>query len=192
MKHFIFTIVAILTLASVNAQKTTNGYYITLENDTVKAQIEFPSGLLGQNNFTNLIEVIENSNSKKKFTPTDIKGYGYSANGYKYVFLSKPVQDGSFKFLSPVFIGPKVSLYQYGVFTSGSGYSLASQNIFYTFEKSDNLYLFLIGRTTKKFRNELKEFFKDTPEAQRLIDDRLKYWLEMKKDLLEIMQAVNK
>ena len=192
MKHFIFTIVAILTLASINAQKTTNGYYITQENDTVKVQIEFPSGVLGQNNFTNLIEVVENSNSKKKFTPTDIKGYGYSANGYKYVFLSKHIQDGSFKFLSPVFIGPKVSLYQYGVFTSGSGYSLASQNIFYTFEKSDNSYLFLIGRTTKKFRNELKEFFKDNPEAQRLIDDRLKYWLEMKKDLLEIMQAVNK
>lgn len=192
MKYYIITIITVFTIMNIYAQTKTMGYYITQENDTVIAQIKFPSGLLGQNNFTNLIEVVDSSNAKKRFTPADIKGYGYSASGYKYFFLSKPVKDGSFKFLSPVFIGPKASLYQYGIFTSGSGYAQASQKIYYTFEKPDNKYLFLVGRTTKKFKNELKEFFNDDPDVLRLIDEKLKYWLEMRKDLFEIMRTANK
>lgn len=159
MKHLMLTIVTMLTIVSVNAQKITEGYYITHENDTLIAQIKFPLGLLGQNNFTNLIEVVDSSNAKKRFTPAGIKGYGYTAKGYKYVFLSKPVKDGTLKFLTPVFIGPKASLYQYAIFTSGSGYSLPSQKTFYTVEKTDNTYLFLLASTTKKFKNELKRIF---------------------------------
>ena len=192
MRYFILSFVSVFTIVNINAQTITSGYYITHENDTVVTQIKFPKGFFGQNNFTNMIEVADSVNAKKRFTPADIKGYGYSANGYKYIFLSKPVKDGSYKFLSPVFMGPKASLYQYSIYTSGSGYALPSQQVFYTFEKHDNKYLFLTGRTTKKFKNELKEFFNDDPVVQQLIDDRLKYWLEMKKDLLEIMQTVNK
>ena len=138
-----------------------------------------------------MIEVVDSVNTEKRLTPAEIKGYGYTDRGYKYDFLSKPVNDGSYKFLTPVFVGPKASLYQYGIFTSGSGYSLSSEKIFYTFEKADNKNLFLVGRTTKKFKNELKEFFKDDPDVQLLIDNKLKYWHEMKKDLLEIMQTAN-
>ncbi|WP_026898324.1 hypothetical protein [Daejeonella oryzae] len=192
MKQYIMTIIAVFTIMNIYAQTKTLGYYITHENDTVVTQIKFPNGLLGQNNFTNLIEVVDSSNAQKRFTPVDIKGYGYSADGRKYVFLSKPVKDGSFRFLSPVFVGSKASLYQYGTSTSGSGYALPSQKIYYTFEKPDHRYLFLVGQTTKKFKNELKEFFKDDPDVLQLIDEKLKYWLEMKKDLLEIMQTANK
>lgn len=192
MKYFILTFVTVFTIMNIYAQSITKGYYITHENDTVVTQIKFPNGFFGQNNFSNKIEVVDSVNGTKQFTPDDIKGYGYSADGYKYIFLSKPVKDGSYKFLSPVFTGPKASLYQDGIFTSGSGYSLPSQQVFYTFEKPDNNYLFLVGRTTKTFKNKLKEFFNDDPDVQRLIDDRLKYWNEMNKDLLEIMQTVNK
>lgn len=192
MKCFILAAVAILTTMSSIAQSKTDGYYITQANDTIAAQIKFPSGFFGQNNFTSLIEVIDSSNAAKRFTPTDIKGYGYVEKGYKYVFVSKPTKDGSYKFLTPIYVGNKASLYQYGIYTSGSGSSLASQKTFYTFEKSDGTYLFLLGQTTKKFKNELKVFFKDNAEVVQLIDNSLKYWLEMKKDLFKIMQLANK
>lgn len=192
MKHLILTFVAVFTMVNIYAQSKSMGYYITRENDTIVTEINFPSVFFGQNNFTNMIEVVDSGDAKKRFTPAYIKGYGYSDKGYKYRFLSKPVKDDSYKFLSPVYIGPKASLYQYGIYTSGSGYSLASQKVFYTFEKPNDKYLFLTGRTTKSFRDELKEFFNEDPNVQQLIDERLKYWLEMKKDLLEIMQAVNK
>jgi hypothetical protein len=86
-----------------------------------------------------------------------------------------------------VFVGSKASLYQYATFTSVSGNALSSQEVFYTFEKPGNKYLFLVGRTTKKFKNDIKDFFENDPEVSRVIDERLKYWLDMKKDLLEIM-----
>ena len=179
-------------MLSVNAQSITKGYYITKSNDTVLTQIKFPKGFFGQNNFTNLIEVVDSVHGTKRFTPDDIKEYGFSENGYKKIFFSKPVKDGSSKFLTPVFVGSKASLYQYATFTSGSGIALSSQEVFYTFEKPDNKYLFLVGRTTKKFKNDIKEFFENDPEVSRVIDERLKYWLDMKKDLLEIMQTANK
>jgi len=192
MKYFNLTIAIMLTISSIHAQSVTMGYYITHDNDTVLTQIKFPKGFFGQNNSTNMIEVIDSINGTKRFMPDDIKGYGYFADGYKYNLLSKPVKDGSYKFLTPVYIGSKASLYQYGTFTSGSGTALASQQVFYTFEKPTNKYLFLVGRTTKKFKDELKEFFKDNPDVLHIIDDKLKYWLEMKKDLVEIMITVNK
>ena len=192
MKYFILTLITVFTLTNMNAQTKTMGYYITHTNDTVVTQIKFPKGFFGQNNFTNTIEIIDSLNVEKRFTPTDIKGYGYTEKGYSYTFISKPVKDGSYKFLSPLYIGPKASLYQYGTYTSGSGYALPSQQVFYTFEKPNDQYLFLVGRTTKIFKNELKIFFKENPDVMQLIDTKLKYWLEMKKDLLEIMQTANK
>ncbi|MBS1495915.1 MAG: hypothetical protein JSU03_09910 [Bacteroidetes bacterium] len=192
MKQFSLTMVTLLALVSSNAQYKPNGYYISQNNDTIVAKINFPKGFFGQNNFTNMIEVIESNNHTNRFTPKDIKGYGLTDNSNTYIFLSKPTKDGSLKFLTPVYLGNKASLYQYGLYTAGSGYSMASQQVFYTFEKPNNDYLFLPGRLTNKFKKELKNFFKENANIQQVIDNKLKYWLDMKKDLLEIMEILNK
>ncbi len=193
MKYFILTLVTVFTIVNIQAQTLNKGYYITQNNDTIATQIRFPKGFFGQNNFTNKIEVRDSLNGTKQFEPIDIKGYGFTTEqGYKYNFLSKPVNDGSFKFLSPVYIGPKVSLYQYAIHTSGSGTSLASQQVFYTFEKNKTDYLFVVGRATKHFKNKLKEFFPEDPKVQQAIDERINYWHEMKRDLIEILLIANR
>lgn len=124
-----------------------------------------------------------------KYFPGDINGYGFSYNGRKYVFASKPIKNWEKKFLSPLYSGPKSSLYVYGLLTTGGG--VASKQFFYTFEKPGNTYLFLRNILNKQFRSEVKEFYKDNAIVMQIIDAKLRYWLDLDKDLVEILQKAN-
>ena len=194
MKHYIILYSFLIVFTSSLAQKTVSGYYITKNNDTIETEIKIRKGVFGQitNDFTKSLQVIDSSNKTLEFTPDDIKGYGFTNEGINYLFISKPTKNGSNKFLAPVFIGSKSSLYQYGIFTQGSGGAFSSSQVFYTFEKADNTYLFLRNILNKKFKSELKEFYKDNFEVQQLIDSKFNYWLELNDDLLLTLNTYNK
>ncbi|MEE1944529.1 hypothetical protein VRU48_05375 [Pedobacter sp. KR3-3] len=191
MKPFLMAFALLLSIGYAKAQSSLPGYYITPNNDTVKAQIKVKKGMFGQktNDFNEEVEVADEAKGIIKFLPADIHGYGFFADGKKYVFVSKPIKDGTKKFLSPVYIGPQSSLYLYGIQTTGSTFS--SKQVFYTFEKPDNAYLFLRNTLNNKFRSDLKEFYKDNTAALQVIDARFKYWLDLDKDLLALMIKAN-
>ena len=176
------------------SQTTASGYYITKNNDTINAQIVIKKGVFGQikNDFVNEVIVIDDKNETIKFKPSDINGYQFTFDGLSYKFYSKPTKKDKNKFLTPVVVGPKTSLYQYSINTSGSGSNLPSSQVYYTFEKENGTYLLLGIVGNKKFKAQLKEFYKESPEAQKLIDEKLKDWLNQKQDLIEILGAVNK
>ncbi|WP_290792173.1 hypothetical protein [Flavihumibacter sp. UBA7668] len=75
-------------------------------------------------------------------------------------------------------MGSKSSLYQYGYYQSG-GEALPSQQNFYTFEKAAGSFIFLKNILNKKFKAKLKEFYKNSPGVQEIIDSKLKYWLDL-------------
>jgi hypothetical protein len=194
MKHSILIFILFFLFAEVHSQSTAPGYYVTKENDTIVAQIKIKKGVLGQvtDDFIEEVVIVDSVKGAQKFTPADIKGYGMVLKAGNYVFVSKPVKDGSNKFLYPMFIGKQSSLYKYGIFTPGYGTAFSSQKTYYTFERADGTFLFLKNMLNKNFKIQVKEFYKDHPEVQPLIDTKLKYWLELEKDLKEILQAVNK
>lgn len=193
MKNLILISILMFSITDAHSQKSMPGFYINVENDTIETQIRIRKGVFGQttNDFIDEVEVGDSLTGFKKFGPDDIKGYGFISGSNNVFLLSKPIKNGSKKFLAPFYIGPKSSLYQYGFRSSGGG-AIASQQTFYTFEKSDGSYLYLRDILNKKFKAELKEFYKDNTEVQQLIDTKLKYWLDMKKDLMEILIAANK
>jgi hypothetical protein len=194
MKSSIFIFISFFLFAEVYAQSSAPGYYVTRENDTVIAQIKIKKGVFGQvtDDFIDEVVILDSLNGPRKFTPADIKGYGVELKAGRYVFVSKPVNDGSVKFLYPMYVGKQSSLYKYGIFTAGYGTAFSSQKTYYTFERADGKFLFLKNMLNKQFKIQLKEFYKDHPEVQPLIDAKLKYWLELEKDLKEILKAVNK
>ncbi len=191
MKSFFMALVLLLTIGYAKAQSSLPGYYITQNNDTVKAQIKVKKGMFGQkaNDFNEEVEIADEAKGLIKFLPADIHGYGFYADGKKYVFVSKPIKDGTIKFLSPIYTGPQSSLYMYGIQTTGGSFS--SKQVFYTFEKPDNVYLFLKNILNNKFRSELKEFYKDNVAALQVIDAGFKYWLDLDKDLLALLIKAN-
>jgi hypothetical protein len=193
MKNTVFTIL-FLSFGSLFAQTAAPGYYITQTNDTISADFKIQKGIFGQirNDFTNEAIVIKNEEETLKFRPEDIKEYGFSLDGSSYKLFSKPVKKGGNKFLAPIFIGPKSSLYQYSISTSGSGTNLPSTQVFYTFEKADGSSLLLGTMGPKKFKEALKDFFKDSPHVQNLVDERFKDYLNRNQDLKDMMREANK
>ena len=193
MKYYLLILVFYCSIGILYSQSTASGYYVTHTSDTIQAEIKIKKGAFGQiqNDFANEVIVTGNANESIKFRPSDIAAYGFTFEEIAYQFYSKPTKKGENKFLIPIVIGPKTSLFQYSIYTSGSGGSLSSDQIFYTFEKADgsNLLLGVVG--IKKLKAELKAFYKENPAAQKLIDERLNDWLSQKKDLIEILSAVN-
>lgn len=71
MKKTLLLILVIFVFETINAQKDfIHGYYITINNDTIKAQIK-----LGEN--SNKITVIESNSEKKKLSPKEVKAFSY-------------------------------------------------------------------------------------------------------------------
>jgi len=194
MKRIFLTSLFLLLFTTINSQKTASGYYMNQSNDTIAAEIKIGKGVFGQmsTNFTDEVYIKDSLNNFKKFSPSDIKSYGFEYEGKKYIFFSKPTKKGENKFLVPMYLGNKGSLYQYGNFIAGNGYALPSQQVFYTFEKPNEEYLFLRNILNKKFKIQIKEFYSEHLETQELIDKKLQYWLDLNKDLIEIMQSINK
>jgi hypothetical protein len=194
MKQVALLFITMLLLNNSYSQSTAAGYYITQKNDTVVAQIKLRKGIFGQSLHISLkeVEVVDSLYKETTFKPEDIKGYGFLQKGVYVRLVSKPIKDGSYKFLYPVVTGPKTSLYQYSESIAGSGTNFAQSKVFYTFEKADGTYLFLRNMLNKKFKSELKAFYSGNTAVQELIDTKLKYWLDMQADLVEIMKAANK
>ena len=184
MKAFFLTIAVLILSKSGSAQKLVPGYYVSAAGNTVEVEIKI------EKEFSKEVEVVDSAKQVRKFTPADIRGFGFSQKDKRYVFSSKPVKDGSLKFLSAFYVGSRSSLFQYGYMTS-AGAGMSSKQVFYTFEKPGGQYLFLKNILNNEFMAKVREFYKEFPQAVELIDSRLKYWLDLDKDLRDILQKVN-
>ncbi|ASZ12490.1 hypothetical protein KTO58_12135 [Chitinophaga pendula] len=191
MKPILLGFILSFFLYYANAQSFAPGYYITPTRDTVTAQIKIKKGAFGQstNDFIDEVEIIDSIKGAVKYLPEDINGYGFTYKGRRYIFASKPIKNGKRKFLSVLYIGSKSSLYLHGLVTTGGAY--ASKQVFYTFEKPGNTYLFLKNILNNNFRSQVKEFYKDSPGVMQIIDTKLRYWLELDQDLIEILRKAN-
>ena len=165
MKNYTI-LIALFFLTKISySQTNASGYYINNHKDTISAQFKIHKGVFGQitNNFTDEVFILVDE-KKEKLTPDNIEEYNFTYNNTLYRFFSKPIKNGSKKFLSALVIGPKTSLYLYGNFIQGNGNALSSNQTFYTFEKADGTYLFLRNILNKKFKEELKNFYQGNLE----------------------------
>ncbi|MEQ1797916.1 MAG: hypothetical protein ABL872_08180 [Lacibacter sp.] len=175
------------------SQTTVPGYYVTNNNDSVDTQIKIPKSLFGTDLSKLLlkVEIVDSINGTKKFKPKDIKGFGFTYKEKHYHFFSKPaITERNVRFLQPFIIGQKTSVYWFHT-VDQNGIPLGT---FYTFEKADGTYTFFsTGELSlSRFRASLKEFYKDYPEVQQLIDTKFQTKPSLKHDITEIVEAVNK
>ena len=186
MKPF-YVLLMLLTSFTNSYAKTVDGYIITLKGDTVFSKIKIP-GAFSNFNY-NEVEIIDSTNESKVLTPEDIKGYGYHYKNKDYVFMSKKIKKGTLYFLEQIVGGTKASLYQY--ISSNFGYG--SDKVFYTFEKAGGINLFIVNYAAlSDFRNELRFFYSENIEVQKLIDSKFNGRGHIQDDIKEIVEAVNK
>lgn len=185
----------LVTLSSYSYSQTiVPGYYVTKKNDTLSAQLKMPKSIFGSVDFSKFalkVEVSDSISGTKKFKPEDIHCFGFIYTGETYSFFSKPtITPNNLRFLQPVILGPKTSLYQFQTVDQNG----APLGTFYTFEKADGTYTFLNTgiRSLDTFKDTLKEFYKDNLPLQQLIISKFQTRMSIKNDIVEIVQAANK
>ena len=194
MKKIILIGLLIASIKNSKAQSTITGYYISQSNDTINVQIKIPKTFLGivqLSKFIDEFEVIDSSNAIQTFTPEDVKSYGFYYGGIKYNYYSKPIKNGKLKFLQPVVIGSKSSIYEYSTVTYGS-YGMSFVHVYYTFEKQDGTNLFITNSISiNKLKDQLKAYYQDYVAAQQIIEEKFQKRSEMFNDMKEVVKAVN-
>jgi hypothetical protein len=177
----------VVPLVNTNYFKNVDGYIVSSSGDTSAARIKMP-GLMGYN-FNKQVQIIDSTGGVQTLLPTDIKGFGYTNNEKQYIYYSKPIKDGKMYFLEPVVTGPRASLYQY-VVTAGQ---YGSNQEFYTFENAAGDHMFMTNYAALDvFRQKLKEFYKEYPGIQQLIDTKFNTRRGIQRDIRSIVEAVNK
>lgn len=196
-KFNLLMLVLLSTHISVLAQEpaTIPGYVITRQDDSIDVQIKLPKSKIWGNivlsKFLEEVEIAGSAGSSKTYKPGDIIGFGFIYQGLRYRLLSKPIKNGSLKFLQPVVTGKNTSMYQFA--RSSSGGTINYAQTFYTLEKADGSFAFLNnGATLNKFRETFKEFYANYSTVQPLIESKFQSRYLMMADAKEIMEAVNK
>jgi len=175
------------------AQTTVPGSYVTKTNETINAKIVVPSSLFVAEDLSKLffkVKIVDSVKGTITLKPEEINSFEFLLNGKQYQFYAKPFNaKNNLRFLQSVATGPKTSLYWAQTVNSNG----AVVGTFYTFEKADGNYAFLINTMRlDKIKTELKEFYKDTLEVQQLIDAKFQSKASLHSDVREIVQAVNK
>lgn len=193
MKKAFLSLVFLLTVSIVCAQELATGFYVSMSNDTVKSQIKIPKSIFGSLDFSKFlfkVEVVESDGSLQKLKPDAIKSFGFTFEGQEYRFFGKPtITKNNYRFLEAVVLGPKTSIYKFETVNQNGG----SLGTFYTFEKADGTFEFFNTgmRNLEKFKDVLKEFYKDYPNAIPEIDARFKLKSTFKSDIITVAKAVN-
>lgn len=193
MKHS-FLLFLLLTAFSYSfAQNTVSGSYVTKTNETVNTKIVVPSSIFVAEDLSKLffkVKIVDSVKGTLTLKPEDINSFEFLLKGKQYQFYAKPFNaKNNLRFLQSVVIGSKTSLY-WAQTVNQNG---AVVGTFYTFEKADGTYAFLINTMRlDKFKTELKEFYKDNLGLQQLIDTKFQSKASLHSDVKEIIQAVNK
>lgn len=174
------------------AQNTVPGSYVTKTNETINANIVVPSSIFIAEDLSKLffkVKIVDSIKGTITLKPEDINSFEFLLNGKQYQFYAKPFNaKNNLRFLQAVAIGSKTSLYWAQTVNSNG----AVMGTFYTFEKADGGYAFLINTMRlDKFKTELKEFYKDNLQVQQLIDIKFQSKASLHSDVKEIIQAVN-
>lgn len=184
----------LLTLGGYSYSQTfVQGYYITLNNDSIPAQIKMPKSVFGGVDLSKLffkVEIEDSNSSTQKFNPKDINRFGFIYNEEDYVFYSKPMfVETSLRFVQPSVLGEKSSLYEYQTFDQNG----APIGTFYTIEKNEGTFIFISTalKSLDKFKETLKEGYQENPNLQLFIDSKFKDRKSIKSDIIEIVQAAN-
>jgi hypothetical protein len=194
MKFYLFLFFSLLLSSYSYAQNTAAGFYVTTTNDTIPTQIKIPTSLFGSVDLSKFIFKVEtidsSSNESKKFKPGEIKSFEFVHKQITYTFYSQPtITNKNMRFLQALYLSPATNIYLF---------KTADQNgkavgVFYTLERADGIYAFLSTgiRNLDKFKETLKEFYKDKAALQAIIDTKFTSRMAIERDIITIAKTAN-
>ncbi len=156
--RYILSFFLLLCLEVVLAQEKPQGYYITLNNDTVYSAYKLKTRPVFSFRAYDLFEelsIVNEAGTIVKFKPQDIKGFFIEWNGTHAYFVSMPLRNGKQKFFRVISLSFQFNIYGYSV--SSNNYGFSTQ---FALQKMNEPILY-IGPDdgNQKTKKSLKKFF---------------------------------
>lgn len=147
----------LICFPALKAQDTFQGYYITLNNDTVNATYILktrPVFTFRQYDLFEELHILNEARETVKFKPADIKGFFIQWKSGQAKFVSMPLRNGKQKFFRVIASSPQLNVYGYTVSTNNSMIT------HFTLQNAEGAYLY-IGPDdgNQKTKKRLRAFF---------------------------------
>ena len=111
----------LLCFHGLKAQENPEGYYITLNNDTIFATYKLktrPVFAFRSYDLFEEVHILKGAQETLKFKPADIKGFFIEWKGGQNFFVSLPLRNGKQKFFRVIALSREVNIYVYSVSTN--------------------------------------------------------------------------
>jgi hypothetical protein len=168
MKYFL--IVCLCAVAEISVSQTlANGYYVTNENDSVRTKIKIPitlfTGFDPERLEIKMKSKLTDSSMFKKFTPTEIKGFGFNYKNEPYSFMSINLNEHK-RFFQVIYSGNNVGGYYY-VKTGYRGSTVVTVRT--QIAEGESLIVNSSSMSRKKIKDTFMAFFKNNNKAVAII-----------------------
>lgn len=167
MKRFLLFLLSLIGTGRLMARETVDGYYLTLNNDTVRCKLE-PRDLQVWYKVT----IIDSTGKDITYKAKDrkgINGFGFVYQERKYDYLVKADESNDYYFLMVMETGPRLNLYYRFEYQSyGRGGTVRSEH--YMLEDTAKNVITVENGLLSGYKRQIKEFLNGNPALLDLFD----------------------
>jgi hypothetical protein len=170
MKSFLITCLCAVAEISVG-QTLAEGYYVTNENDSVQAKIKIPitlfTGFDPERLEYKMKSKLADSAAFQKFTPTEIKAFGFNYKNEDYRFMSVNLNAHTKRFFQVIYSGNNIG----GYFFVKTGYRGATTvTVRVHIAEGESLIVNSSSMSRKRIKQKFIDYFKNNHEAETIIE----------------------
>jgi hypothetical protein len=166
-----FLIAFFCAVAEISAGQTlADGYYVTNANDTVRMKIKIPMTLFTGFDLERLEfkmkSKLPDSMMFQKFTPTEIKAFGFNYENEDYRFMSINLNEHTKRFFQVIYSGNNVG----GYFFVKTGYrGSTTVSVRMQIAEGESLIVTSSSMSKKRIKRKFMDFFKNNNKAKTII-----------------------
>ncbi|WP_126973247.1 hypothetical protein [Gynurincola endophyticus] len=200
MRYLLITLLLLLHVST----KAQNGYYITLQGDTIAANIVIPKSFFKVEGFEKLFREVKINfldETQQVFKPEEIIGFAFTSSRKQYIFETQArpgyqIFTNKIVEIVPTFmlkLAQSKNGASYIRYENGSGEGTLSIIEYYTFTRTiDNELLFLMNAdASKKIRSELEKFYAFTPNVRKAVKNKFSNHKKMRKHVEQFIRTIN-
>ena len=192
MKRFLLSGLLIFLISFLFGQVSDKGYYVTWNNDTIRAKFYIEGRASISFCLTSDgIQIIDSNKNKSWLMPTEAKECRFMFKGKDYRIFSKPDnQYGRKAFFHANIVGTRVSMFQC---SSMPNMSISRWTVtYFALEKADGT---LMSTSTQEpetaVKGKLRRFFNSEPSIMKLMEEKFKQNESLEKILRALAMMYN-
>ena len=190
MKSFLIACFCAVAEISVG-QTLADGYYVTNENDSVQTKIKIPitlfTGFDPERLEYKMKSKLPDSSSFQKFTPTEIKAFGFNYKNEGYRFVSVNLNEHTKRFFQVIYSGNNIGRYFF-VKTGYRGSTTVAVRV--QIADGESLIVNSSSMSRKRIKQKFIAFFKNNDKTETIIQGYSFYLRHLPYSVKTLLQMI--